>query len=89
MMLDDLAPFYADFGTLVTGSGGGFLGLLDVADQMAFDQVAVGTHRLRYPSSVALSDGGTVTIGGASYKVASPPLRIGDGLESVVGLVRL
>lgn len=87
-MLDDLAMFYADFGTLVTREGGAFRGLLDVADQLAFDAVTHGTHMLRYPADVALADGDTLVIGAASYTVAAPPRRINDGREAVADLVR-
>ena len=87
-MLDDLATFYSDFGTLVTREGGAFRGLLDVADQIAFDAVTHGTHVLRYPADVALADGDTLVIGAATYTVAAPPRRINDGREAVADLVR-
>ena len=87
-MLDDLATFYADFGTLVTREGGAFRGLLDVADQLAFDAVTHGTHVLRYPADVALADGDDLVIGAATYTVAAPPRRINDGREAVADLVR-
>lgn len=87
-MLDDLATFYSDFGTLVTREGGAFRGLLDVADQLAFDAITHGTHTLRYPADVALSDGDALIIGAATYTVAAPPRRINDGREAVADLVR-
>ena len=87
-MLDDLATFYADFGTLVAREGGAFRGLLDVADQLAFDAVTHGTHMLRYPADVAMADGDTLVIGAATYTVAAPPRRINDGREAVADLVR-
>ena len=87
-MLDDLATFYSDFGTLVTREGGAFRGLLDVADQLAFDAVTHGTHVLRYPADVALADGDALVIGAATYTVAAPPRRINDGREAVADLVR-
>ena len=87
-MLDDLATFYGDFGTPVTREGGAFRGLLDVADQLAFDAVTHGTHMLRYPADVALADGDALVIGAATYTVAAPPRRINDGREAVADLVR-
>lgn len=88
MFDDDLIVFYSDFGTDVTRQGDVFRGLLNVADQVAFDAVTHGTHVLRYPADVALADGETLVIGAASYTVAAPPRRIDDGREAVADLVR-
>lgn len=87
-MTEDLTVFYRDFGSLVSrDSGGAFRGLLDTADQSAFDMVVVGTHQLRYDTAVGLGMDEMLTIGGARYRVAAPPRRIDDGAESIAQLV--
>ena len=87
-MFDDLGVFYADFGQEVAREGGGFRGLLDIADVVAFEAVTHGTHVLRYPASVSLADGDALVIAGKAFKVAAPPRRINDGAEAIAELVR-
>lgn len=89
MFDDDLIVFYSDFGTDVTRQGDVFRGLLDVADQVAFDAVTHGTHVLRYPAGVVLAEGDNIVIGGESYRVAAPPRRIADASEMLAELIAL
>lgn len=51
------------------------------------DVVTVGAQGLRYPTSQGLADGQSLTVDGAVYRVATPPRRLGSGLESIVELV--
>ncbi len=63
-----------------------FRAIFDNPD-VVMDVVVASAPTLRYPTEQALSDGQAITIGGAAYRVASPPRRIGSGLESIAEVV--
>lgn len=81
----DLTAFYVD-APLVAHTSGAFRAWLDTTDAIAFDGITHGVPLLRYPATKTLTRGDTVTINNQSYTVASPPRRVGDGLECVVEL---
>lgn len=82
----DLTPFYRD-APVVAHATGAFRGWLDTTDAIAFDGITHGVPVLRYPASKTLVRDDALTINGVSYTVASPPRRIGDGLECVAELI--
>lgn len=81
----DLTPFYRD-APVVAHATGAFRGWLDTTDAIAFDGITHGVPVLRYPATKTLARGDTVTINSVPYTIASPPRRIGDGLEFVAEL---
>lgn len=53
-----------------------FPGILDPADQLAFETAAVTTHTLRYAVGPALAAGTLGTVAGVAFKVVGTPLQI-------------
>lgn len=68
--------------TVVAGAST-FRAILNRPDNV-YDAVATSVPELRYPSAQNLSDGMSITIDGAAWRVQSVPRRIGAGGESVV-----
>lgn len=53
-----------------------FPGILDTADQLAFETAAATTHALRYAIGPALAAGTLGTVAGVAFKVVGTPLQI-------------
>ena len=53
-----------------------FPGILDTADQLAFETAAATTHTLRYAIGPALAAGTLGTVAGVAFKVVGTPLQI-------------
>jgi hypothetical protein len=69
--VEDLAPFYAEFGESVTLNGVAVTGIFDNATADAFGITPNARGLLRVPASVSASVGATVVRGGVTYTVAS------------------
>lgn len=71
-MIENAAPFFADFGIEATLQGVVVRGIFDDAYGESFSGMVSGSGpMLRLPSSVAVARGNTVVIGTQSYTVRS------------------
>ncbi len=85
-MIDDLTPFYRDFGVTATVAGVSVTGLFDVSTPDSFGVVAGNSPTLRVPASVAASVGDVVVAGGSSWTVAAIHAADVSGIEKVLDL---
>ena len=53
-----------------------FPGILDTADQLAFETAAATTHALRYAIGPALAAGTLGTVAGVAFKVVGAPMQL-------------
>lgn len=84
--VEDLAPFYAEFGEAVTVNGVAVAGIFDHVTDDAFGITPAARATLRVPSSVAAAVGQTVVRGLLSYTIASVNLADFSGAERVLHL---
>lgn len=69
MFVEDLTPYFADFGEAVTVQGVAATGIFDTASDVIFGDVISTAPALQLPATVAAAEGGTVVVRGTSYKV--------------------
>ena len=66
----------ADFGENCVFGAESFVGILDTADELAFNAATATTHTLRYAMGPVLAHGATGTVAGVAYKVAGTPEQV-------------
>ena len=88
MRSNDATTFFsaADFAAACVFGADDFLGILDTADELAFNAATATTHTLRYALGPVLAHGATGTVAGVALKVAGTPEKCGaiDMLASLV-----
>lgn len=67
--VEDMAPYFADFGATVTKSGNPVAGIFDAAYTAAFDMIAGSGPVFRCATSAGVVRGDTLVINGTSYTV--------------------
>lgn len=68
-MVEDLAPYFADFGEACTVQGAAVRGIFNQASQLVLEDVLITEPSLQLPASVAAAEGGTVVVRGVTYKI--------------------
>ena len=68
-MVEDLAPFFADFGEAVTVQAVAARGIFNASSQLVLGDVITTEPTLELPASVSAAEGGTVIVRGVSYTV--------------------
>ena len=78
MRLNDATTFFsaADFAAACVFGADAFVGILDTADELAFNAATATTHTLRYALGPVLAHGATGTVAGVSFKVAGTPEQV-------------
>lgn len=69
MFVEDLTPFFADFGEAVTVQGTAARGIFDTAADVAFGDVITTAPALELPATVAAAAGGAVVVRGVTYTI--------------------
>lgn len=67
--VEDLAPFFADFGEAVTVGGAAARGIFDAATELQLGDALVSAPSLVLPATVPAADGAAVVVRGATYTV--------------------
>lgn len=67
--VEDLSPFFADFGVAATVGGVSVVGIFDKAAAEAFGFVAGNDPQLIVTDSVIAANGAAVSVAGAAYLV--------------------
>jgi hypothetical protein len=80
--VEDLSPFFADFGVDATVGGVAVVGIFDKAAAQAFGLVAGNDPQLIVRDTVVAAEGAAVVIGAASYVVAGAQ-DDGSGLRTL------
>lgn len=87
-LVEDLTPFFADFGESVTVSGVTVRGIFSTSSQVVLGEVITTAPTLEVPSTVAASDGDTVSVRGVSYVVRQVLDQEPDGAIRTLVLAR-
>jgi len=85
-MIDNLAPFYHDFGVSASVAGVSVTGILDQQTPDSFGLVASSSVSLRVPVSVAAAVGDAVIANGITWTIAAIHLAHGSATEKRLDL---
>jgi hypothetical protein len=84
--VEDLAPFYADFGIAATVNGVAVSGLFDIDTPDAFGIMPDTRASLRVPATVAAAVGQSVVVNSTTYTIAAINNADFSGAEKVLAL---
>lgn len=86
---EDLAPFFADFGEVVTVGGVSATGTFNTGTELVIGEVLTSAPSLEVPATVAAAEGDTVAVRGVSYVVRQVVDQAPDGALRLLVLARV
>jgi hypothetical protein len=86
--VEDLAPFFADFGQAVTVNGVAARGIFNTATDVVLGDAITQAPTLEMPASVAAAQGQTCVVGGVTYTVRQVMDQPPDGAIRLLVLAR-
>ena len=86
--VEDLAPFFADFGESVTVGGVSATGIFNTGSELAMGEVLTSAPSLEVPATVAAAEGNAVVVRGVSYVVRQVIDQAPDGALRLLVMAR-
>lgn len=87
--VEDLSPFFADFGEAVVVAGVPAVGIFNAASDVVLGDVVTTAPSLELPASVVAAEGDAVAVRSASYLVRQVLNQPPDGALRLLVLARV